>query len=334
MLNHTYQVTDKVDFSASSTKSIDIPETGYINEMNLLLELYVTPATSVSANEDALARIIDALKITAAGGKSYFTVDDGRQLLYHCFHQYQGQLLHDPLPSAGGSATTVRALFPLHFGLDPFDSFDPSVIIPAAELSNLKLEVTWGSASDLGTGYTITPSSSQMRVVVKELTLEKGETRDKIWPDGINVPLFESRSLSLSATASNLGKTDDVPVGSMLHSALIIVLNSSGNRSDTDVTEFGTKYPKLALEEFRIDNFYAIKGINRKQFLLPGTVVGQPSSWLSDPKGVFLFKFSEVTGKAIGIDLSTAMTGDVKLGFTVASTGGQILILYRSIALG
>ena len=334
MLNHTYQVTDAVDFSASAAKSIDIPETGYVTEINLLPEIYVTPATSVSANQDALARLIDALKITAAGGKNYFTVDDGRQLLYHAFHQYQGQLLHDALPSAGGSAATVRALLPIHFGLDPFDPFDKSVIVPAAELSNFKLEVTWGSDSDLGTGFTITAGSSQMRAIIRELTLEKGESRDTIWPSGINVPLYESRSITPAATASNLGKTDDVPVGSMLHSALIIVLDSSGDRSDTYVSEIGTKYPKLALEEYRIDNFYAIKGINRKQFLLPGTVVNQPATWLSDLAGVALFRFSEITGKAIGMDLTTAMTGDVKLGFTVATANGTIFVFYKSIALG
>ena len=334
MLNHTYQVTDDLDFSASASKSIDIPETGYVSEIDLLSELYVTPATSVSANEDALARIIDSLKLTAAGGKNYFTVDDGRQLLYHAYHQYQGQLLHDALPSGGGSAGTIRALFPIHFGLDPFDSFDKSVIVPAAELSNFKLEVTWGADSDLGTGFTITAASSRIRAIVKELTLEKGETRDKIWPSGINVPLFESRSITPTATASNLGKTDDVPVGSMLHSALIISLDSSGNRTDSYVSEFGTKYPKLALEEYRIDNAYAIGALNRKQFLLPGTVVGQPSTWLADKAGLFLFRFSEVTGKAIGMDLTTAMSGDVKLGFTVASANGTIYILYKSIALG
>ena len=334
MLNHTYQVSDALDCDLSASKSIDIPETGYITEMNLLLELYVTPGTSVSANEDALARIIDSLKITAAGGKNYFTVEDGRQLLYSGYHQYQGQLLHEALPAGGGSAATKRAMFPIHFGLDPFDPFDKSIVVPGAELSNLKLEATWGANSDLGTGFTVTEASSQIRAIVRELTLEKGETRDAIWPGGINVPLYESRSITPSATASNLGKTDDVPVGGMLHSALIIVLDSSGDRSDTYVSEIGTKYPKLALEEYRIDNFYAAKAINRKQFLLPGTLVGQPSSWLSDPTGIVLFRFSEITGKAIGMDLTTAMTGDVKLGFTVATANGTIYILYKTIALG
>jgi len=334
MLNHTYQISDLLDYSASSTKTLDIPETGYITELLLLLELYVTPSSIVSAAEDALAKILDSIKITAAGGKNYFTVDDGRQALYHAYHQYQGQLLHDALPSAGGDATTVRMIIPIHFGLDPFDPFDKSIVVPAAELSNLQLSVTWGSASDLGTGYTVTAASSRIRAIVRELTLERGETREMIWPGGINVPLFESRSLSLTTTYSNLGKTDDVPVGSMLHSVLVLVADSSNDRTDTEVTEFGTKYPKLALEEYRIDNMYALKAMNRKQFLLPGTLVGQPSSWLSDLTGCFLFRFEEITGRAIGMDLSTAMTGDVKLGFTISTGSGTIYLLYRSIALG
>lgn len=334
MLNHTYQVSDTLDYTASTTKSIDIPETGYITELMLLLELYVTPSSIVSAAQDALARILDAIKITAAGGKNYYSVEDGRQSLYDAYHQYQGQLLHDPLPSAGGSAATVRMLIPLHFGLDPFDPFDKSIIIPAAELSNLKLEVTWGAASALGTGFPVTAGSSRIRAFVRELTLEKGETREVIWPGGINVPLYESRSIGLTTTASNLGKTDDVPVGSMLHSALVMVVDSSNDRSDANVTEVGTKYPKLALEEYRVNNMYALKAMNRKQFLLPGTLVGQPATWLSDLAGCFKFRFQEITGRAIGMDLSTAMTGDVKLGFTIGVGSGTIFILYKSISLG
>lgn len=332
MLNHTYQLSDTLDYTANTTVKVDIPETGYIAEIILLMELAITPDSVVSAAQDALARIIDSIKITAAGGKNYFSVEDGRQALYLAYHQYQGQLLHDALPSAGAGATTVRMVIPIHFGLDPFDPFDKSIVIPAAELSNLKLEVTWGAASDLGTGFTV--GTSRIRILVRELTLEKGETRDKIWPGGINVPLYESRSIDIVSTASNLGLTDEIPVGSMLHSVLGIVVDSSNDRSDVNVTEIGTKYPKLALEEYRVDNMYALKAMNRKQFLLPGTIIGQPTNWLSDLAGCFLFRFEEVTGRAIGMDLATAMSGDVLLGFTVSVGSGKILLLYRSIALG
>jgi len=339
MLTHTYTITDSIAFAANTTKRIDIPKTGYITGMLLMSKIRITPATSVTPNEDALARLINAIKITAAGGKVYFDVTDGRLAFYLAYHLYQGQLVADKLPSAGGSATNCRLAIPLHFGLNPFDEFDRSVVIPAAEVDDLKISVTWGSASNLGTGYTIDSSNSEMKVTVRELTLEKGETREGIWPEGLNVPLFESREISLSSTASNLGKTDDVPVGSVLHSVLVMILNSSGNRSMSDVTEFGTKYPKLALEEYRVDDIYHIMAMNRKHYSLPGTqinigVSGWPSSYLKDVEGVFLFPFEWVTGKAVGFDLTAAMIGDVKLGFTVAATGGKIYLLYRSIALG
>lgn len=337
MLNHTYTITSELTYSSGSDANIDIPETGYITDLVLVADMNITAGTSVTPNEDALLRLIDALKITAAGGKVYYDITDGRQGFYREYIRYQGELIYDTLPSAGSSDSHVRFLLPIHFGLNPFDPFDKSVILPAAEIDNLKLKITWGTDSSLGTGYTV--NSGHFDVTVRELTLEKGEVRDDYWPDGINVPLYEAREISLDATASNLGKTDDVPVGSLLNSATIMILDSGGDRSDAEISEVGLKYPKLALEEYRVDDIHHVKAINRKHYSIPGTAVnvgisGWPSSWLQDLAGTFLLPFEWVTGKAIGFDLSTAMTGDVQLGFTVDTTGGTLHILYYSIALG
>jgi len=338
VLNHTYTISEELTHTASSSVGLNIPETGYITELILVVDLSITTATSVTPALDGLLKKIDALKITAAGGKVYYDITDGRQGFYREYMRYQGQLLYDKLPGAGTTtAEHVRFIFPIHFGLNPFDPFDKSVVLPAAEVDNLRLEVTWAADSALGTGYTV--SSGHIDVTVRELTLEKGETRGMYWPHGINVPLFEAREISLTSTASNLGKTDDVPVGSLLNSALIMVLNSSGDRADDQISEIGVKYPKLGLEELRIDDMYHMKAMNRKHYSIPGTAVnvgvsGWPSDHLLDLAGTILLPFEQVTGKAVGFDLTAAMTGDVNLGFTVDATGGTIHILYYSIALG
>lgn len=337
MLNHTYTISSNISWSSGGSNSIDVPETGYITDLALVGDMDITAATDATPSEDGLLKLINALKITAAGGKVYYDITDGRQGFMREYIRYQGQLMYDELPAAGSSNANVRFCIPIHFGLNPFDPFDKSIVLPAAEVDNLKSKVTWATASALGTNYTV--NGGNIAITVRELTLEKGETRDDYWPEGINVPLYEARKISLSSTTSNLGKTDDVPVGSLLNSATIMIEDSGGSRSNAEISEVGLKYPKQALEEYRIDDIYHLMAINRKHYSVPGTalnigVSGWPTSHIPDLTGTFILPFEQVTGKAIGFDLTAAMTGDVQLGFTVDTTGGTAHILYYSVALG
>ena len=319
MIQNTYTIDDEHTYSSGATTQIDIPESGYITEILCLSKIYITGGTAVSAAEDALARLIDAMQITAAGGKNYYDITDGRQGFYREYIRRQGQAQIDSMPAAGATATK-RMLMVIHPGLNPYDPFDRSIIIPAAELSNLKHKVTWGAASVLGTGFTITSASSTLSLTVNEIVLEKGERREDIWPEGINVPMFEAREVT-TAVASNLGKTDEVPVGNMLNSVLVMVLDSSGDRSDSYVTDIGIKFPKQVRTPFE-SKWYELKARMRALYNLP-----------SDLTGIALVPLQWVSKRAIGIDLSAAMTGDVKLGFTIATASGTIHILYFNIGL-
>jgi hypothetical protein len=318
MIFNTYTIDEEHSFSAGSTTQLDIPESGYITEILCLSKISVTAGTSVSAAEDALARLINAMQITAAGGKNYYDITDGRQGLYREYMRRQGQIQIDSLPSAGNSST-CRMLLVIHPGLNPYDAFDRSIVIPAAELSNLKHKVTWGYASNLGTGYTI--NSGTMSLTVNEVVLEAGEKREDVWPQGINVPMFEAREIAITATASNLGKTDDVPVGNMLNSVLVMVLNNAGNRTDVNVSDVGIKFPKQVRVPFQ-NKWYELKARMRAYYNLP-----------SDLTGLALIPLSWVSKRAVGLDLTAAMAGDVKLGFTIDVGSGTIHLLYFSIGL-
>jgi len=319
MIQNTYTIDDEHTYSSGATTQIDIPESGYITEILALSKIYITAGTSCSAAEDALARLIDAMQITAAGGKNYYDITDGRQGFYREYIRRQGQAQMDDMPAAS-AAGTKRMLLVIHPGLNPYDPFDRSIIIPAAELSNLKHKVTWGANSALGTGFTTTDASSTLSLTINEIVLEKGERREDIWPEGINVPMFEAREVT-TVVASNLGKTDEVPVGNMLNSVLVMVLDSSGNRSDSYVTDLGIKFPKQVRTPFE-SKWYELKARMRALYNLPSGLTG-----------IALIPLQWVSKRAIGIDLSAAMTGDVKLGFTIATASGTLHILYFNIGL-
>lgn len=321
MIQNTYTIDDEHTYSSGATTQIDIPESGYITEILALSEITIAGGTSVSAAEDALARLIDAMQITAAGGKNYFDITDGRQGFYREYIRRQGQAQIDSMPAANAAAAIKRMLMIIHPGLNPYDPFDRSIIIPAAELSNLKHKVTWGAATTLGTGFTITAASSTLSLTVNEIVLEKGERREDIWPEGINVPMFEAREISITATASNLGKTDEVPVGNMFNSVLIMVLASGGDRDDTNVSDVGIKFPKQVRTPFESKS-YELKARMRSLYNLP-----------SDLTGIYLIPLQWISKRAIGLDLTSAMTGDVKLGFTIGTASGTIHLLYFNIGL-
>lgn len=318
MIQNTYTIDDEHTYAASTTTQVDIPESGYVTEILCLLEASITGGTSVSAAEDALARLIDAMQITAAGGKNYYDITDGRQGFYREYLRRQGQAQIDDLPAANATST-VRMLLIIHPGLNPYDPFDRSIVIPAAELSNLKHKVTWGAASDLGSGFTV--GATTLSLTVNEIVLEKGERRENIWPEGINVPMFEAREIAISATASNLGKTDEVPVGNMLNSVLAMVLDSSGNRTNANVSDIGVKFPKQVRTPFQ-NKWYELMARTRAFYNIPSSLTG-----------IAMIPLSWVSKRAIGIDLSAAMTGDVKLGLTVAVGSGTVHVLYFSIGL-
>jgi len=321
MIQNTYTIDDEHTYSSGNTTQIDIPESGYITEILALSKITIAGGTSVSANQDALARLIDAMQITAAGGKNYYDITDGRQGFYREYIRRQGQAQIDSMPAANAAAAVKRMLLVIHPGLNPYDPFDRSIIIPAAELSNLKHKVTWGAATVLGSGFTITSGSSTLSLTINEIVLEKGERREDLWPEGINVPMFESREVAISATASNLGKTDEAPVGNMLNSILLMILDSSGDRDDTNVSDVGIKFPKQVRTPFE-SKWYELKAKTRALYNLPSDLVGTtliPLQWVSK--------------RAIGLDLSAAMTGDVKIGFTIGTASGTLHLLYFNIGL-
>lgn len=316
MRYNTFVLSDSIDYAANTTKTVDLPKHGYITQIDCVLQAKITASNTVSANTDALQRLVSSARVTAAGD-TYFNVSDGRLWWYWTYFRHRGAITLDSLPSAGSTAT-VRTVFEIHLGYYPSVPFDPTVVIPTVRLSNPQLEIKWGSASSLGTGYTVDTSDTKMYIKVHELVLEGNETEEAIWPDGLLVPRVESSTESLTATHTNLGLRHDVPVKLVLHNSLIMVEDSSGDRTDTDVTGFGViLVPERETTLDYDEHWYDARIANRKRTEVP-----------SDVAGIYLLEWPLISGDEAGFDLSDRAVGDVQIGISNGTTGGKVHFLH------
>lgn len=317
MITQSYPASDSIEFAANTKKGIDLPKSGYITQLDLLLTLEVDTGLTVSANQDPISRLIKGITVSASGGQKFLDLTDGRQLYWLDYLKLEGQLHGDTLTTtASQSDVSHEQELIIHWGFDWLNEFDPTVPIPTPRLDNPRIDVTWGAASDLGTGYTIDTSNTKIDVTVHELALDPGETEAERWPDGMISPRIEARTKTIDEIASNLGFERDVPVGDILYETLVMVLNSSGNRSDSEITRVGVKFPKQRRTPYE-RTWASMMAQTRRKYRIPSSLVG-----------VTLLPWEELTRRAVGIDLKMAQSGDVQLAFTTAVENGTLHLVY------
>ena len=340
----TYVLSDVHTYAANTTTRVDIPRNGYITHIDarLLCQIQagssVVPPTSPSPDDtidDDLARLIHSFSIKGSGGKVYFDVSDGRQWFWLTWMKYQGQVQASSLPSASDTTGYQYMQFACHWGLEPQNYLDRSIVLPARDMANLTSELTWGQASDIGTGYTV--NSAVLTLNITELVLEEGELKEKAFPGGIMRPRYESRINTPGATNSNISLEENFPVGDTVYEVLIMQLDNSfanrpldnrishrsavtGTLTPSTVREIAVKYPKLREEPLRLDTD-ALEMVMRSRYGLPVT-----------PTGVYLIKMSDLTGKEAGLDLSLSQVGDAKLGFSIDNANRDIHILFYAFS--
>ncbi len=318
MRRNIYPQTDTITWAASTKNGVDLPEVGYITHIDAYFKLNVTGGTTATAVEDGWARVFSDATLKSSGAKTYFDVTDGRQWLWWMHHLYKSRIDLTDIPSAGASAADYRMVLPIHWGLNPYDKFDKTVVVPAVELTNLRMDINWGAATGLmDSDSTIGSGSTQL--VVYEIVLEPGDLRSEIWPKDILSPRMEADVETIASTYSNFSLKKDMPVGDNLYQTVLMMLDSSGNRSRSYLTDFRLEFPKARLYpvewDWRIAEFVAYRDFDLDARLT----------------GAILFPWGEVTGRVSGLDLSAAMKGDVKMGFTIATASGTLHLLHYAL---
>ena len=323
-LFHTYTLTDDLDYASGATVNVDLPKSGYITQIDCLLESSITPGATVSAHEDALARLIASARVHAAG-ETYFDIGDGRDWWFWTYYRHRGCIESTTLPTAGAGATVCRTLFEIHLGFEPQRTpnayltadgrlmrtflggpFDTTVAIPAIRLSNPKLEVKWGTAASLGTGFTV--GTTTMTLTIHEIVLEGDEKESRIWPGGLLVPRVESTNEPLSSGHTNKSLRHDVPTQLVLYQTLAYALDGSDLRSDTIVSEFSVEFPPQRQTPLDLD-WYEAKSENRKRTETP-----------ADKSGLYFLEWPLISGNELGIDLMKKRPSDVQIGVSNTAT--------------
>lgn len=317
MRRNIYPMVDNITWAASTENGVDLPETGYITHIDSFFTLNITGGSTPSANEDGWWRMFTAATIKAAR-HVFFDVTDGRQWYYWMYHPYKSRLDSDTLPAATAAAANYYTVLPIHWGLNVYDKFDRTVVVPAVELTNLRFDVTWGAATAGGTDITV--NSGNIKNIIYELVLEKGDLKSDVWRKGLLSPRMEADvDASIGSTYSNFSYKKDMPVGDVLYQTLVMVLDSSGNKSRSYISEYRLEFPKGRMNPVE-HNWRAQEFITHRDYDLT-----------SRSTGVILFPWGDATGEIAGIDLSSAMKGDVKLGFTVATASGQLHLLHYAL---
>jgi len=324
--------TETISFSASNKVQHEFPKAGYITHLELLYEITYSVASggALSAKEDALARMTSSLVVRDAGSRRFYEVSDGRQMFWDAYTMYGGRIRNDALTTTAGSTNTVYLYIPLHFGYNPLDKFDPTVVIPELRYGNIYLDLEWAAADEIGTNGTVS-TSSKLHLIVNRIILKPGTTELDVWPQGVPTPRSVATSESISSVRTDLGKTYDILTEDIIKRTVFMFLNNSDNRTNANVTEFGVVLPNINMKPWKTKIQFALAN------LMAETGCVNPQTALSNPStvtGVATLDWSEVSRDPLGMDVSVYDKGNIQLGFTTAVASGTIHMQHRYIVPG
>jgi len=326
---NTYPLLTQHTYVANGTTRVELPQSGYITHIDCTVCVNDTVAGSTAVKEDPFHRLVKSMRIKAAG-RTYIDFSDGRQWKYFAYPQYRGQLYEDTIPGTATAAADYFCHMPIHLGTNPMDKYDPSVVIPAVRLQDLVMEVTWGSSTDIGaSNHTVAASGATYMILqIYEIVLSPGEKEQDIWRGGLLSPRIEPKIYSSMSTYSNLGFVHDLPVGDVLNRVVVLSLDSSDLRTDTNVTSLGFKLPKhreTPLERLWRSQLFHDRVLHDLHVPVKS---GYGALAAGSANGVAWFYGSEVSGRPMGLDLTKAVTGDAQIAATVGTASGALQFLH------
>ncbi|KKM85451.1 hypothetical protein LCGC14_1288910 [marine sediment metagenome] len=317
-------LVETLPYAAAQTRSLALPRNGSIHHLDLRLQIqYDVTNGDPGYDEDFLAKLISSLAIRDGQGHTWWACGDGRQLYWWAYQLYQGQVRMDTLATGVNNNLLAEAFFPIHFGVNPLNPFDPTAGIPALDLGQLALEVTWRDAENLvTTAANFAVDSATITVTPAELT---GREYQAVRPTMLR-PMTRWEKYDIAAAQGELGVRRELPAGIILRQTSLLVLDGDDSRmdyiaGDRDVTEVGLVKVLENTVPFR-EAWQTLRGRNQGRYGLPAM-----TNW----EGVALVNWGQLAGD-VAMDLRTRLPGQDVIGFTTVDTGGDIYLLHHALA--
>ena len=211
-----------LNYAAGESVSKSLPRDIYATRLDLVVTFTIktNDTTAPSYLQDDVLRLIKTVRIQA-GGKPFIDVP-GRWLYYKAYYEFIRAPRKDSPPTGTGVTADVVVVLPIHLGLNPSDKFDPSAMIPLAELEAPTLEIVWGDISDF--------ASAGVDSVTGKLDLViYGYTPDEGFEDIVAPRWFRGKD-SIPGATSGLGYAYNIQHDLVLAKALVI----TGDGADVD----------------------------------------------------------------------------------------------------
>lgn len=232
----------RTTYSAAGNINEDLSKPFAITRMAVVLFNDID-TTSVTDHNDYYDRIISSLSL-AVPGRTFFNFTNMRAA-FHSQRFRLGRLSpRRPDPVAGSATADLSYIVYLfHFGVAPEiwnpdkrrwedNPFDLTAGIPSTNAGELALQGVFGAAAAPGTNVTVT-ADSRVRYYYWGVQKESGDPYEAYMPRAY--PEWSMRTPDISGTSSEFGTVDNVPVGSLLHSMLIMTTNGSNDPRADDV---------------------------------------------------------------------------------------------------
>lgn len=305
-----------IAFSSGQHVTLDLPRTGLYT--HLVLELNLNYDSGSVETEDEIFNLFRSVTIRDGRNNTYFHVQDGRLLAFLNQFQSRGSNLVDTLVADNASSNlTARATFKIHFGDNPADKLDPTGGIPASDLSQLVLDIEWGTPASLWSTVGNGVINSAVVTVTPTIIMVDSPSYNVVRPT-LLIPQYRSVTLTPGGAFSSLSFEEDLP-NMLLDKTLLIGLDENDVREDNIITE-------IAYRDAR-DN----RVIWERDFI-PWTrsLIDQwlPGAGLAGRiTGVGYIDWQEIAADA-ALDLVDRLTGWDKLAFSTGEGGsGQTIAI-------
>jgi len=242
----TIPLTETIPFLANSTKTMKIPRNRFIREIQLRIEIVaVNGGTGPTLNEDNPMGIVKRIRLIKNGKDIIF--DTEMALRFYSMKYIRGTEPDRAQTSTVNSATSTSvAEVSIDFSVDENNEEDISALLPAANFTDLELQVDWGTNTDLATANapTITVASSLMRVSVVEAEVTTQDLAALAEAMGGEAKMLSKmvrqQDFTVDATYNNFQFSKNINVGSLVQRHTIRVVDNS-LRADTLVSRFRFK---------------------------------------------------------------------------------------------